>query len=461
MLQFNRPESRPHRFSRCWSGCGTPWRERSGRPARVALSALALALAGCTVTATRADPTYDLPFARIVPGIEILLTDSVRLLRDRRIGVLTNHAAVDREGRPTVDLLASDPRVREVNGRVTVIFAPEHGIRVDQDWQHVRDTVDARTGVPVISLYSHTTVPPPDSLLRTIDVLVFDLPDIGTRTWTYVGLMVYSMRAAARVGVPMVVVDRPNPITGFFVEGPMLDSALANADDDSPGRPGRAYALHPMPLRHGMTIGEMARFYNEELGIGARLHVIPMRNWSRDLWYDRTGMPWVRPSPNMPSMQSALLYPALVPFEGTRLSVGRGTPIAFQWFGAPWLKVKEILDLFAERPLRGVRFVADTTWVGNATDRKYVNQRVPGIRMIIMERNPVQPSRIGAALLWAINRTSPDSLGMDTLAFDLRFGSPSIRRAIMSGQDPDALLDREYEPVFAFRELSRRYFLYR
>ncbi len=426
-----------------------------------ATATLVLFTAGCTVTANRPDPTYDLPSGRVVPGIEVLLSDSVGLLRDRRVGLLTNHAAVDRQGKASVDLLASDRRVRSVNGRLTLIFAPEHGIRVDLDSPNVRDTIDPATRLPVISLYGRRTVAPPDSLMRQIDVLVFDLPDIGTRTWTYVGLMIYSMRAAARTGRPIIVTDRPNPITGSFIEGPLLDSALANPEDDSPTRPGQAYALHPMPLRHGMTIGEMARYYNAVLGIGADLHVIPMRGWSRVLWYDRTGMPWVRPSPNMPSLQSAMLYPGLVAFEATNLSVGRGTAIAFQWFGAPWLKVQEILDLVADRPLGGVRFVADTLWVANATDRKYVNQRVPGIRMIVTERNRLQPSRIGATLLWALAKTSPGSLTVDTLAFDLRYGSPAIRRALMAGEDPDALVDREYQAAFAFREEARRYFLYR
>jgi uncharacterized protein YbbC (DUF1343 family) len=418
-------------------------------------------LAACTVTATRVDPTSDLASARITPGIEVLLTDSIGLLRDRRIGVLTNHAAVDREGRATVDLLASDRRVRDVNGRLTIIFAPEHGIRVDQDRENVLDTVDSRTQLPIISLYGRRTVAPPDSLLLDLDVIVFDLPDIGTRTWTYVGAMIYTMRAAARVGRPMIVVDRPNPITGFYVEGPMLDTALANPEDDRPERPATAYALYPMPLRHGLTMGELARFYNEVLGIRADLRVIPMRQWSRELWHDRTGMPWVRPSPNMPSVQSALLYPAIVPYEATNLSVGRGTPIAFQWFGAPWLRVKEVLDLLEERPIRGVRFVADTMRIGDATDGKYPNRTVPGIRMVITQRNMVQPSRIGATLLWALQRTSPDSLRVDSLAFDRRFGSPSMRRALLEGGDPDTLLDREYQAVFAFREQARRYFLYR
>jgi len=428
---------------------------------RSAAALLACVLAsGCTVTSARRDPTYDLAQARIALGIEVLLDDHLSLLRDKRLALFTNHAAVNRNGTPSVDLLTRDPRLAEAGAQVTMIFAPEHGLRVDQDQQFVADTIDARTGLPVISLYGRTTIAPPDSLLRAVHALIFDLPDIGTRTWTYVGALVYTMRAAARVGRPIIVTDRPNPITGFFVEGPLLDSALANADEDRPGRPARPYALHPIPLRHGMTIGELAQFYNEELRIGADLHVIPMRAWNRDLWYDRTGMPWVRPSPNMPSLHSALLYPGLVPFEGSNVSVGRGTGIPFQWFGAPWLQTRAVLDLLQERPLRGVRFVADTQFIGNATDGKYRQQRVPGIRIEVTERNRVQPVRIGATVLWALARTSRAELRVDTLAFDLRLGSPELRRALLEGADPDALMDREFQPVFAFRERVRRHFLY-
>jgi uncharacterized protein YbbC (DUF1343 family) len=420
-----------------------------------------LAVLGCTVTATQLDPTHEFARAEVTPGSEVLISDSIGLIRNKRIAVLTNHAAIDRNNRATVDLLASDPRVRAAGARLVMIFAPEHGIRADQDWENVRDTIDPRTRLPIHSLYGRTTVAPSDTLLRQIDALVFDLPDIGTRTWTYVGALVYSMRAAARVGRPIIVLDRPNPITGFFVEGPLLDSALANAEDDRPERRARPYALYPTPLRHGMTMGELALFFNDVLTLRADLHVIPMRRWSRDLWYDRVGLPWIRPSPNMPSLQSALLYPGLVAFEGTNVSVGRGTPTPFQWFGAPWMKVNDIRALLAERPLRGVKFVADTAFITNASDRKYVNRRVPGIRMLITERNRIQPARIGATILWALAKTSPDSLRVDTLAFDLRFGSPEIRRALMAGQDPDALMDREYAAAYAFREKVRKYFLYR
>lgn len=421
-----------------------------------------LAALACTVTATRLDPTHELARARVIPGSEVLLTDSVGLIRGKRLGLLTNQAAVDRSGRMTVDLLASDRRARDAGARLVMIFAPEHGIRADQDVTNLPDEVDRRTGVPIISLYRASDVAPPDSLLRNLDVLVFDLPDVGTRTWSYVGQLVYAMRRAARVGRPIVVLDRPNPITGYFVEGPILDSSLANPNESQPGRPARPYALHPIPLRHGMTMGELALFYNDVLGLKADLHVIPMKAWSRDLWYDRTNLPWVNPSPAMTSLQSALLYPSLVAFERANISVGRGTAIPFQWFGAPWMRVESLRALFAERPLRGVKFVDETVYVGNATDRKYPNQRVPGIRMLITERNRVQPGRIAATILWALARTSPDSLRItDTLGFDLRFGSPEIRRALMAGQDPDALMDREYAAAYAFREQVRKYFLYR
>jgi uncharacterized protein YbbC (DUF1343 family) len=299
-------------------------------------------------------------------------------------------------------------------------------------------------------------------VVRGLDAIVFDLQDVGTRTWTYVGAMVYAMRSAARHGKPFIVLDRPNPLTGFYSEGPMLDSALANADTAMPGRPARAYALHPMPLRHGLTMGEMALYYNQELGIGADLHVIPMRGWSRDLWFDRTDLPWVRPSPAIVSLQSALLYPSLVAFERTRLSVGRGTDAPFQRFGAPWMKVQEVLDLLAQRPIRGIRFEAETFVPNAPTDGKYGGQRVPGIRMWITNRNQVQPSRIGANVLWALARTSPDSLRIDSLGFDLRFGDPDIRRALVSGsEDPDVLIDRELASVFEFRDRARPHFLYR
>ncbi len=421
---------------------------------------LLLVAAGCTVTSKRIDPPNELAQARVRPGITVLLNDSVGLIRGKRIGLLTNQTGVNEEGESDIDLLRG-AKAKRANVSLVMLFSPEHGIRGTEDRENIGNSADSRTGLPIISLYGNQTTAPPDSLMRKLDALVFDLQDIGTRTWTYVGAMIYSMRAAARTGRMIIVLDRPNPITGFIVEGPVLDSTLSNANDPAPGRPGLAYALYPMPLRHGMTMGEMALMFNEVLGINANLKVVPMVNWRRELWFDRTDLPWVRPSPNMPSLQSAMLYPGLVAFEGSNLSVGRGTPTAFQIIGAPWLKARETIALLRDREVRGVRFVEEEFTPVSPTDGKYAGQRIPGIRIVVTNRTALQSGRVGATLLWAIAKTSGAGLTINDRAFDLRFGAPRVRQALMRGEDPDAVVDREYREAFEFRERTRRYLLYR
>ena len=425
----------------------------------VSLAGLTLAATGCTVTSGRLDPTNELAVERVKPGITVLMTDSMELIRGKRIGLLTNQTGVNEKGESDIDLLRS-ARAKKANVNLTILFSPEHGIRGTEDRENVENTVDTRSGLPVISLYGAQTTAPPDSVMQKIDALVFDLQDIGTRTWTYVGAMVYSMRAAARASKMIIVLDRPNPLTGFFVEGPLLDSALANPNDPTPARAGQAYALYPTPLRHGMTMGEMALYFNEVLDIKANLKVVPMKSWRRELWFDRTGLPWVKPSPNLPSLQSAMLYPGIVAFEGSNLSVGRGTPTGFQIVGAPWLKAKETVDLLKSRDLRGVRFLVNDFVPEKPTDGKYAGQKIPGIRILITNRNSMQPSRVGAALLWAIAKTSGSDLKLNNRTFDLRFGSPRVREALLRGEDPDAVIDREYRSAFEFRERTRRYHLY-
>lgn len=426
---------------------------------RCLIAFLAAVTGGCTVTSGRLDPPNALPEAKVKPGITVLVNDSINLIRGKKIGLVTNQTGINEHRESDIDVLR-DPKARKANVSLTMLFSPEHGIRGTEDRQNISNDVDRQTGLPIYSLYSSQTVAPPDSLVRQLDALVIDLQDVGTRTWTYVGAMVYSMRAAARTGKQIIVLDRPNPITGFFVEGPVLDSTLANPLDPAPGRPGQAYALYPMPLRHGMTMGEMALFFNDALNIHANLKVIPMNGWRRDLWFDRTGLPWVKPSPNMPSLQSAILYPGLVAFEGTNLSVGRGTATAFQLIGAPWLKARETVALLKDREIRGVRFYQETFTPVGPTDGKYSGKAIPGIRIVITNRSQLQPSRVGAALLWAIAKTSRASLEINDRAFDLRFGSARVREALLRGDDPDGVIDREYRDAYAFRERTRRYLLY-
>jgi uncharacterized protein YbbC (DUF1343 family) len=415
---------------------------------------------GCVVTSRQIDPTSELAEARVRPGITVLLRDSIHLIRGKRIGLLTNQTGIDEKGNSDIDLLR-DKRARDAGVNLVQLFSPEHGLRGTEDRPNVANEIDPKSGLPVYSLYGRQTVAPPDSMLRALDALVFDLQDIGTRTWTYVGAMVYAMRASARVRKPIIVLDRPNPITGYIIEGPVLDSSLANPEDPAPDRPGLAFALWPTPLRHGMTIGELALYFNEVLKIRADLHVVPMQGWRRDIWFDLTGLPWVKPSPNMPSVQSAMLYPGLVAFEATNLSVGRGTPEAFQRVGAPWLNAAATVAILREREIPGVRFFVESFTPQNPTDRKYGGQAIPGIKITVINRSNLQAARVGASLLWAINKTAGTRMTIRNRDFDLRFGSPRVREALLRGEDPDVLIDREYKAAYAFRESTRQYLLYR
>jgi uncharacterized protein YbbC (DUF1343 family) len=398
---------------------------------------------------------------KIRPGISVLLDDRIGLIKGRRVALVTNQTGVDEHGDSDIDLLSTDSRARKARVQLVALFSPEHGIRGTEDRQFVENGVDAKSGLVVHSLYTSQTIPPPDSLLRGVQVLIVDLQDIGTRTWTYTGLMLYALRAGARNRIPVLVLDRPNPITGSHFEGPLLDSAIANPNDPAPGAPGKAYALYPVPLRHGMTLGEMALVFNAKLALGAELTVVPVKGWHRAQWFDETGLPWVRPSPNMPSVASALLYPGLVAFEATNLSVGRGTDIAFQRVGAPWLKAKKVVDLLADRFMPGVKFEVERFTPRSPTDGKYPGQSIAGVKIVVTDRERANPSRIGAALLWAIASTSSDSLKVRDAAFDDRFGAARVREALLRGEDPDAVLDRELPAAVAFREAVKPYLIYR
>lgn len=424
------------------------------------LAALLPICGGCVVISKQIDPVSELAEAKVRPGITILLGDSIQLIRGKRIGLLTNQTGINEKGVSDIDLLR-EKKARDASVSLVQLFSPEHGLRGTEDRENIASGVDEKSGLPVFSLYGQQTTAPPDSLLSKLDALVFDLQDIGTRTWTYVGAMVYSMRASARLHKPFIVLDRPNPLTGYIIEGPVLDAALANPNDPAPGRPGQAFALWPIPLRHGMTMGELALYYNDVLKIHADLHVVPAAGWRRDVWFDLTGLPWVKPSPNMPDIHSAILYPGLVAFEATNLSVGRGTPEAFQRIGAPWLNAAATLALLKDREVPGVRFYNESFTPVNPSDGKYSGQMIPGIKMVVINRSALQAARVGATLLWAINKTAGTRLTIENRGFDLRFGSPSVREALLRGDDPDVLIDREYKSAYAFREATRSYLIYR
>jgi uncharacterized protein YbbC (DUF1343 family) len=386
------------------------------------------------------------------------MSDSIGLIRNKRIGLITNQTGVDEHGESDIDLLRN-PAAVAAGVKLVRLYSPEHGVRGTEDREHLASGIDERSGLFIVSLYENSTSPPPDSTIRDLDAIVIDLQDVGTRTWTYVGVVMYTLQSAARLGRTIIVLDRPNPISGA-TNGPFLDSALANPYPAAPGRPGRAYALYPVPLRHGLTMGEMAKLFNEEMRLGADLHVVPAAGWRRSMWFDETGLPWVRPSPNLPDLTSATIYPALVAFEGSNLSVGRGTTTAFQRFGAPWLDAAEVARRLEAMRLPGVRFVPESFTPRAAGDGKFNDREIPGIRIQLADRDRFEAGTVCAAILSVVHAVNPDSLRLNEQAFDLRLGSPGLRQAIMRGEAPLPLMAGERAAAEAFARRARRYWLY-
>lgn len=377
-------------------------------------------------------------------GIEILLTERIDLLRGRRVGLVTNATGVDRQLRSTVDLLAAHPQVELV-----ALFGPEHGVRGDvQAGDHVADIRDTATGLPVHSLYGEHRAPTP-AMLAGIEVLVFDIQDVGTRFYTYPYTLAGVMRAAAAAGIPVVVPDRPDPIGGVLVEGPVLDPALASF-----------VGMFPIPLRHGMTIGELARLFNAEYGIGAELHVVPMQGWARGDEPLRAALPWVPPSPNMPTPDTALVYPGTGLLEGTNVSEGRGTTRPFEIVGAPFVDAPALAARLNAQALPGVLF--RPVWF-TPSFSKHAGQPSAGVQLHVTDRTAFRPVRTGIAVLKALHDQHPEAFAFlpgDPPFFDRLAGIGWLRDAIDRGMPLDAIEARWQPGLEAFAPVRRRYLLY-
>ena len=415
----------------------------------MAVLTMNLGTAACMRMARAADAQKS-----VRPGITVLVEDSLGLIHNRRIGLATNQTGRDEHGVSDIDVLRTS-RVRAAGARLIRLFSPEHGIRGTEDRPNLPNTVDEQSGLPIISLYASSVIPPPDSTVADLDAIIVDLQDVGTHTWTYDGVLLYIIEVGARRHLPVIVLDRPNPVTGVHVSGPMLDSALATPFPGVGNGPVSDFAVFPLPLRHGMTFGELARLFNRELHLNADLHVIPVSGWRRAEWFDATGLPWIRPSPNLPDLTSLTTYPSVVPFESSNLSVGRGTPIAFQHFGAPWLDAARVAQLLNGRGLPGVRFVVDSFTPQNPTDGKFGGRKVAGVRIDIADRDAMASGRMACAILWAVLQTNRDSLRINARGFDLRLGSPQMRSAIQSGADPDVAFAAGERDVNAFLSRSQ------
>ncbi len=399
----------------------------------MAFCATALVVAGCAETPPAG------PLVR--PGIEVLLEDSSHLIADRRVGLLTNQTGIDRSGTSDVR------RLLDAGAQVTAIFAPEHGYRGILDAELIAHGHDSAAGLAVFSLYGNVQAPAPE-MLQEVDVLLVDLHDIGARPYTFISTALLTMQSAADEDVAVLVLDRPNPIGGLQVQGPILDTAFASF-----------VGMLPVAQRHGMTLGELARFGNDWMEIGADLTVVPADGWVRGLWFDQSGLPWVRPSPSMPDLESASHYPGLVLFEATNLSVGRGTPVAFQVIGAPWLDPLGVIARVGT--LEGV-LLADTVIRPEAPpDGKYPEVTLPAVRLLVTDRGTYDPVTAAVALLEAIARLHGDALEVRERRLAQLIGTDRVWQAIREGASVEQVVVAWQEALERFRQEREAYLLYR
>jgi uncharacterized protein YbbC (DUF1343 family)/CubicO group peptidase (beta-lactamase class C family) len=395
-----------------------------------------------------------MPSARLVTarngsvrtGIDVLEAHDFAELREvgravTKVALVTNQTGVDSRGNRTIDVLAKAPGIQVVG-----LFSPEHGVTGSVDTTDIGDSKDAPTGIPVYSVYGDTSAKRHPSLdvLKQADVIVYDIQDIGTRFYTYETTLGYFMEAAAQTGQKIFVLDRPNPINGSYVQGPISDKGRENFIN-----------YGQVPIRHGMTIGELARFYNSERGINSKLKVIPMEGWQRGDWLDSTGVLWVNPSPNMRSLTEAVLYPGIGILEATNVSLGRGTDTPFELLGAPWIQPSELAAYLNARAISGVRFVP-TEFTPNAS--VYAQQKCGGVNIIVTDRNALDASELGIEIASALHSLYPQQFEMKNL--DNLMLNKVTMDAISAGQDPRRVWMDWVEAIERFMPIRARYLLY-
>ncbi len=405
---------------------------------------LLLALAGCvsltassTVSlAQRPQPAP--PEQQVLTGIDVLERDGFRQLRGRNVGLITNHTGINQRWVSTVHLLNKAPHVNLV-----ALFSPEHGFEGKLDVARINDARDTRTGLKIFSLYGETRQPTAE-MMQGIDTFVFDIQDIGTRFYTYISTMGLAMRAAAEQKIRFVVLDRPNPINGINVQGPLLDAGSESF-----------VGFHRMPVRHGMTVGELARMFNEELQLKLDLQVIRLEGWRRADYFDATGLPWVNPSPNMRCLTQALLYPGIGLLETTNLSVGRGTDTPFEIVGAPYIDGVQLARALNSLELPGVRFLPIRF---TPRSSQFQNELCGGINIVITQRNRFQPLLTGLQLAATLQRLYPHQ--WDTKRLNRLLSHKATYDALRDGQPIDVIRAGYHRELEQFRARRQRFLIY-
>ena len=372
-------------------------------------------------------------------GLDVLAAMKFQPFAGKRIGLITNQSGLDRQGRRNIDVM------RQAGVNIAAIFSPEHGFLGKEDRPGIQDTTDPATGIKVFSLYGATNRPRPE-MLNGIDVLVFDIQDVGVRFYTFETTMAYALEAAAKAGIPYYVLDRPNPITGTRIEGPMMDPA------------NRSFVgyLGGEPVRHGMTMGELAKMFNAENKIGANLTVVPMQDWQRGDWFDATNLAWINPSPNMRSLNAAMLYPGLCLMEYARnFSVGRGTDAPFEQIGADFIGGRELATYLNQRQIPGVRVYATSF---TPTESVFKGVKVEGVRFVVTNRELLDATRLGLELAVGIQKLYPGKV--DFSGGKRLVGSDDAIHRIQAAEDPRTIQESFQDAVGTFAEMRARYLLY-
>jgi uncharacterized protein YbbC (DUF1343 family) len=370
-------------------------------------------------------------------GIDVLEEENFAGLRGKRIGLITNQTGVDSRGRRTIDILA-----RAQGMKLVRLFSPEHGIAGRAD-AAVGNAKDSATGLPIYSLYGETRRPT-DEMLKDLDALVFDIQDAGVRFYTYVTTMGYSMEEAAKRHIAFYVLDRPNPLGGEVIEGPLLDRDRLSFT-----------GYFPLPVRYGMTIGELARVFNAENKIGAELHVIPMKNWRRSETYDETGLRWIPPSPNLRTLEEAFLYPGIEILQEEGVSVGRGTDTPFEVVGAPWIRGADMAAELNHRAIPGVTF---STTIFTPNEGLYSGQYCQGGSIAITDRESLRSMRVGLEIADALHRMYPNDFHLEKII--LLLGSRATIDALASGESPAEIVRGWAPELEKFRAMREKYLLY-
>jgi uncharacterized protein YbbC (DUF1343 family) len=376
---------------------------------------------------------------RVVSGLDVLEEQNFAPLKGKRVGVITNQTGLDRVGRRNMDAM------RQAGIRVTALYSPEHGINGKLDQPNVADSKDETTGLPVWSLYQNSRFRMTPEMLRGVDTLVFDMQDAGARFYTYGCTMLAAMQRAAGARVPFYVLDRPNPVTGLHVEGPMLDKDLESG-----------IGCYTLPVRHGLTLGELATMANTEGKIGADLHVVKMKNWSRGDWFDTTSVTWVNPSPNLRSPSAATLYPGVALLESAaNLSVGRGTDGPFEQIGADWIRGAELAQFLNGRAIPGVQFFPTRF---QPVDSVFKGTNIEGVRFEITDRESFNSVRLGLELAFALNRLYPGRIDFERCK--LSIGNRRTINAMKAGEDPAAIEQALASDLAAYRARRKAFLLY-